>query len=63
MSRKKIDRETIEAAVKDAFDKMPEETLIDTAIEKRVRLRGVPKRARIQRSSSITCSGWDSTTT
>jgi regulatory protein len=43
MSRKKIDRETIEAAVKDAFEKMPEQKLIDTAIEKRLRLKGVPE--------------------
>lgn len=43
MSRKKIDRETVEAAVKDAFEKMPEEKLIDTAIEKRLRLKGVPE--------------------
>jgi regulatory protein len=43
MSRKKIDRETVEAAVKDAFEKIPEETLIDTAIEKRLRLKGIPE--------------------
>ena len=43
MSRKKIDRETVEAAVKDAFEKMPEATLIDIAIEKRLRLKGPPE--------------------
>ncbi len=43
MSRKKIDRETVEAAVKDAFEKMPEAVLIDAAIEKRLRLKGIPK--------------------
>lgn len=43
MSRKKIDRETLEAALKDAFEKLPEETLIDTAIEKRLRLKGIPE--------------------
>ena len=42
MSRKKIDRETVEAAVSDAFEKMPEEGLIDIAIEKRIRLKGAP---------------------
>jgi regulatory protein len=43
MSRKKVDRETAEAAVNEAFEKMPEATLIDTAIAKRLRLKGVPE--------------------
>jgi regulatory protein len=43
MSRKKVDRETVEAAVKEAFEKMPEATLIDTAIAKRLRLKGIPE--------------------
>lgn len=43
MSRKKIDRETAEAAVNEAFEKIPEATLIETAIAKRLRLKGVPE--------------------
>lgn len=43
MSRKKVDRETADAAVNEAFEKMPESTLIDTAIAKRLRLKGVPE--------------------
>lgn len=43
MSRKKLDRETVDAAVKDAFERMPEESLIDIAIAKRIRLKGVPE--------------------
>jgi len=43
MSQKKLDRETVETAIAEAFDKMPEGDLIDIAIEKRVRLKGVPK--------------------
>lgn len=43
MSRKKIDRETLQEAMNDVFEKMPEEKLIDTAIEKRLRLKGVPE--------------------
>ena len=43
MSRKKLDRETVEAAIKDAFEKMPEDSLIDIAIAKRIRLKGSPE--------------------
>ncbi len=43
LSQKELDRETIDAAVASAFEKMPEEELIETAIAKRVRLRGVPE--------------------
>jgi regulatory protein len=43
MSRKKLDRETVEAAVKDAFEKIPEECLIDIAVAKRLRLKGAPQ--------------------
>ncbi|MBA2379611.1 MAG: RecX family transcriptional regulator [Blastocatellia bacterium] len=42
MSRKKLDSETVEAAIDDAFDKLPETDLIDRAIEKRLRLKGRP---------------------
>ena len=42
LSQKELDKETIEEALTTAFEKMPEEDLIDAAIEKRVRLKGIP---------------------
>ncbi len=41
--QKKLDKETIESAVETAFAEMPEAELIDAAIEKRIRVRGVPE--------------------
>jgi regulatory protein len=43
MSQKKLDREIVENAIRNAFEKHPEEELIDTAIEKRIRLKGLPE--------------------
>jgi regulatory protein len=43
MSRKKLDRETVDAAIEEAFEKIPETELIEAAIEKRVRLKGRPE--------------------
>ncbi|MBE7515102.1 MAG: RecX family transcriptional regulator [Chloracidobacterium sp.] len=43
MSQKKIDPHTVDAALDDAFEKLPESDLIDTAIERRLRLRGRPE--------------------
>ncbi|MGE3465429.1 MAG: regulatory protein RecX [Pyrinomonadaceae bacterium] len=43
MSQKKLDNETVEAAITAAFDKLPEDELIDLAIEKRLRLKGRPE--------------------
>ena len=43
MSRKKLDRETVDAAIDAAFDKVPEAELIDVAIEKHLRLKGRPE--------------------
>ena len=43
MSQKQLDRETLENAIADAFEKMPESELIDAAIEKRLRLKGRPE--------------------
>jgi regulatory protein len=43
MSQKQLDRGTVEAAVKSAFEKMPEAELIDAAIQKRLRLKGRPE--------------------
>ncbi|MBX7055063.1 MAG: RecX family transcriptional regulator [Pyrinomonadaceae bacterium] len=42
MSQKKLDKDTVEKAVADAFEKIPESELIDLAIAKRLRLRGKP---------------------
>lgn len=43
MSQKKLDKETVETAINEAFDKLPEDELIDLAITKRLRLRGKPE--------------------
>ncbi len=43
MSRKQLDRETLETAIDAAFNKMPESELIDVALEKRLRLKGRPE--------------------
>lgn len=40
---KKIDKKTADAALDQVFEAMPEEGMIDRAIEKRIRLRGKPK--------------------
>ncbi|MFN0280053.1 MAG: regulatory protein RecX [Pyrinomonadaceae bacterium] len=42
MSQKKLDKEIVEAAIDSAFEKLPEDKLIDLAIEKRLRLKGKP---------------------
>ena len=43
LSRKKLDREVLDKAIKSAFEKIPEADLIDTAIAKRLRLKGPPE--------------------
>ena len=43
MSQKKLDKEDVDAAIDSAFEKVPEEGLIDQAIERRLRLRGKPE--------------------
>lgn len=43
MSQKKLDRETVESAIDEALQKIPETDLVDTAIEKYLRLRGRPE--------------------
>lgn len=43
LSRKKLDREILDKAIESAFEKIPESDLIDTAIEKRLRLKGRPE--------------------
>lgn len=43
LSQKQLDAETVENAVRTAFEKLPEAELIDVAIEKRLRLKGKPE--------------------
>lgn len=43
MSQKKLDKETVESAIAAAFQKLPETALIETAIAKRLRLKGKPE--------------------
>ena len=43
LSRKKLDRETLENAIESAFEKLPESELIDAAIQKRLRIKGSPQ--------------------
>ncbi|HEV8592370.1 MAG TPA: regulatory protein RecX [Pyrinomonadaceae bacterium] len=43
MSQKKLDKEVVDDAIASAFEKLPEEDLIDLAIEKRLRLKGKPE--------------------
>lgn len=43
MSQKKLDKETVATAIAEAFEKLPEDELIDQAIAKRIRLKGKPE--------------------
>jgi regulatory protein len=43
LSQKKIDRETLDSAIAAAYESLPESQLIDSAIEKRIRLKGLPQ--------------------
>ncbi len=43
LRRKKLDKETIEHACESVFEEFTEYELIDRAIEKRLRIKGVPK--------------------
>jgi regulatory protein len=43
LSQKKLDKEIVDQAIASAFEKLPEEDLIDQAIEKRLRLKGKPE--------------------
>jgi regulatory protein len=42
LSTKKLSKENVDSAIKNAFEKIPEADLIDRAIEKRLRLKGKP---------------------
>ena len=43
LTQKKLDKDVIKEAIDNAFESMPEDELIKTAIEKRIRLKGRPK--------------------
>src|SRR6185369_2893405 len=43
MSQKKLDKDVVEAAITEAFEKLPEDELIDQAISKSLRLKGNPE--------------------
>lgn len=43
MSQKKIDKGTVDSAITAAFEKLPEDELIDQAIAKRIRSKGKPE--------------------
>ena len=43
LALKKLDKETVEAALETAFEETPEEDVIERAIEKRLRLKGKPE--------------------
>jgi len=43
MSRKKLDSDVVKTAIREALEKVPEEEMIDAAIEKRLRLKGRPE--------------------
>lgn len=43
MSQKKLSKEDVDAAIKTAFEKIPETDLIDRSIKKRLRLKGKPE--------------------
>ncbi len=43
LSTKKLSKENVDSAIRNAFEKLPEADLIDRAIEKRLRLKGKPE--------------------
>ncbi|HEX8286658.1 MAG TPA: RecX family transcriptional regulator [Pyrinomonadaceae bacterium] len=43
LALKKLDKETVDAALEKAFEETPEEEVIERAIEKRLRLKGKPE--------------------
>lgn len=43
LQQKKLDKETVEATLTTVFEETPEADLIDRALEKRIRARGIPK--------------------
>ena len=43
LSLKRLDKDVVDSAIKSAFEKTPENDLLKLAIEKRVRLKGLPE--------------------
>ncbi len=43
LSQRKLEKEIVEQAMGNVFEQLPEDELIDRAIEKRLRLKGMPK--------------------
>ncbi len=43
LKRKKLDNETIETALENVFEEYPEEDIIDRAVAKRLRIKGIPE--------------------
>jgi regulatory protein len=43
LRRKKLDNETIAKAIENAFEEIPEEEVIDRAVAKRLRIKGIPE--------------------
>lgn len=43
LSQKKLDKPTVDAAIENAFERLPETDLIDQAIERRIRSHGKPE--------------------
>lgn len=43
MSRKKLDKDVVAIAISEAFEEIPEDDLIELAIIKRLRLKGIPE--------------------
>ena len=43
LSQKRLDKDVVDSAVKSAYEKTPENDLLKLAIEKRVRLKGLPQ--------------------
>ena len=43
LSQKKLDKEIVDEAITTAFEKLPEDELINRAIQKRLRLKGHPE--------------------
>ncbi len=43
LAMKKLDKETVDAAIENAFEEMPEAEVIERAIAKRLRLKGKPE--------------------
>ncbi len=43
LSNKKLDKETIDEAIENVFEKMPEEEILEKAIVKRLRIKGKPE--------------------